>query len=409
MSDLAPNSSVYGAKSLTSLHNNFLVIRAAHPRHARAIGPVRRLAGLSDDAEDLRFGEMEDGQPVEPLAAGAGVAFASFPGNALCAIAALVAAQPEGAHDAAFEARMVPEVAPELALDGSALRAGRAVSASRIGKPAPLLDVFEKCLAGGDPRENQRHARRNRVSNMRLRLGPLDLTEGRVDDEELLRGYDAREQDRHRLAVLASAARDGDERAAVDEIAAFARHEEAGPVREGRRAGHARCPSWSVSTMSSVMETNRGRSSYSGSPPSSAGGRGLTATMAAAGAPPQKHENSAKLSCSPLASAAKTRRCSSVMLVVMAIPVWKAYGAGTARRARSGPTGLDRPGPRAPSSRREAGAGEVRRFGQNRMGGPSALRSRAGRIRGGAGVWTARLVASWAREVHPGAEARCGP
>ena len=128
-----------------------------------------------------------------------------------------------------------------------------------------------------------------------------------------------------------------------------------------------------------------------------------------AGAPPQKHENSAKLSCSPLASAAKARRCSSVMLVVMAIPVWTAYGAGTARRARSGPTGLDRPGPRAPSSRREAGAGEVRRFGQNRMGGPSALRSRAGRIRGGAGVWTARLVASWAREVRPGARARCGP
>ena len=26
VSDLAPNSSVYGAKSLTSLHNNFLVI-----------------------------------------------------------------------------------------------------------------------------------------------------------------------------------------------------------------------------------------------------------------------------------------------------------------------------------------------------------------------------------------------
>ena len=161
--------------------------RAAHPRHARAIGPVRRLAGLSDDAEYLRLGEMEDGQPVEPFAAGTGVAFASFPGNALGAIAALVAAQSESAHNAAFEARVLPEVAPQFALDGPALRAGRAVSASRIRESAALLDLFEKGLAGGDPREHQRHARRDRVSKMRDRLGPLDLAERGVNDEELLR------------------------------------------------------------------------------------------------------------------------------------------------------------------------------------------------------------------------------
>ena len=76
----------------------------------------------------------------------------------------------------------------------------------------------------------------------------------------------------------------------------------------------------------------------------------------------------------------------------------------------AGPDGAPTPQARPlPARRRLAGAGEVRRFGQNRMGGPSALRSRAGRIRGGAGVWTARLVASWAREVRPGDQDILGP
>ena len=59
----------------------------------------------------------------------------------------------------------------------------------------------------------------------------------------------------------------------------------------------------------------------SGSPVSSAGAHSLTATMAAAGWWLQKQLNNAKLSWSPLVRASKARRCSSVMLVDMVIPV----------------------------------------------------------------------------------------
>ena len=42
---------------------------AAQPRHAGGVGPVRRLAGLADDAEHVFRREIENRQPVEDLAA----------------------------------------------------------------------------------------------------------------------------------------------------------------------------------------------------------------------------------------------------------------------------------------------------------------------------------------------------
>ena len=58
------------------------------------------------------------------------------------------------------------------------------------------------------------------------RAGPLDLSERRMDDEKLLAGNDARELDRHALAVLAAAARYGDQRAELDQFAALARDDD---------------------------------------------------------------------------------------------------------------------------------------------------------------------------------------
>ena len=43
---------------------------ATEPRHAGGIGPVRRLAGIVDNAEDVIGREIEDRQPVEPGPAG---------------------------------------------------------------------------------------------------------------------------------------------------------------------------------------------------------------------------------------------------------------------------------------------------------------------------------------------------
>ena len=139
------------------------------------------------------------------------------------------------------------------------------------------------------------------------RAGLLDLAERRMDDDELFAWNDPRELDCHRLAVLASAVVESDESATGDEVAASGRDVEVGPTVERQGAAHAARPSWSVTTMTSVIETMSGRISNAGSPPSWAGAHGLTATMAAVGALPAKQLKSAKLSFSSLVRAWKAR------------------------------------------------------------------------------------------------------
>ena len=135
---------------------------ATEPRHAGGIGPVRRLAGIVDDAEDVVGGEIEDRQPVEPGPAGPGIAVAALPGGLPGARGTLVGAQPHRVHKTAGKARMAPEVMAQLALDRSTL--GRASAPSnRCGRElAPFLDALEKRFAGRDGRENERHAVGNR-------------------------------------------------------------------------------------------------------------------------------------------------------------------------------------------------------------------------------------------------------
>ena len=88
--------------------------------------------------------------------------------------------------------------------------------------------------------------------------GPLDLAERRMDDEKLFAGDDAREQDRHRLAVLASAAGNHHERPAPDKLLAFGRDGDVGLAAERREAAHALRSSWSVSLMAGVTDTKTG-------------------------------------------------------------------------------------------------------------------------------------------------------
>ena len=76
-----------------------------------------------------------------------------------------------------------------------------------------------------------------------------------MDDKELLAGNDAREQDRHRLAVLAAGGIDGDQRAALDERAAFGRDRDVRTTVVRRDGPHASRPSWSVKVIVGVSLT----------------------------------------------------------------------------------------------------------------------------------------------------------
>ena len=87
---------------------------------------------------------------------------------------------------------------------------------------------------------------------------PLDLAERCMNDEELLARNDAREQNRHALAVLAGRVIDSNERTALDQRAALGRDGEVGTKAERRTAAHASVPSWSVIVIAEVTETNRG-------------------------------------------------------------------------------------------------------------------------------------------------------
>ena len=151
---------------------------------------MRRLAGVPDDPEDILGRKVEDRQPVEDLTAGDAHALVVAPGNAPCAIAALVATQSKGVDEAAFEVLMCLQIAAQLALDGSSLMLARAEPLSYPRPPPSFLDAFEQGLSGCDGRKDKGHARRNRALDMLDRPGPLDLSERSVDGDELVVGND---------------------------------------------------------------------------------------------------------------------------------------------------------------------------------------------------------------------------
>ena len=119
---------------------------------------------------------------------------------------------------------------------------------------------------------------------------------------------------RHGLRILASRGRDRHQGAPPDHLPAFGRY---GDFEDGIPAAaepgvHARRPSWSVRTMSSVIGTKSREITYSGSPPSSLRGQTVTAAIAAAGQPERKQEKRQKFLALPLIRVSNARRWSSV-------------------------------------------------------------------------------------------------
>ena len=96
-----------------------------------------------------------------------------------------------GVDDLAAVFGASPEGAAQLALYGSAFRAARTESHRAAGEASAFLDEVEQGLAGGDARQNERHARRDGVLDEGNRSGPFDIAEGGVNDEELFEGDDA--------------------------------------------------------------------------------------------------------------------------------------------------------------------------------------------------------------------------
>ena len=140
--------------------------------------------------------------------------------------------------------------------------------------------------------------------------GPLDLSERRVNRHDLIPRDDARKQDRHGLRILAARSRDRHKGAPPDHLPAFGRHGdfEAGIPGSAGPCVHAWRPSWSVRTMSSVIEMKSGEITYSGSLLSSLGGQTVTAAIAAAGRPETKQENRQKFPASSPVRASNARR-----------------------------------------------------------------------------------------------------
>ena len=186
---------------------------------AERVDRVRRLAGLGDDAEHVLGRELEHGQPVEDHPVGDAHALVAAPGDAPRTVAALVAANPDGVDQPSLEARMRLEVAAQLAFDGSALRIAGTESGRFAEEASSLLDALEQGLAGGDGGHNERDSRGHRVLDVLDGAGPLHLAERRVDRDELVSGNDKREQNRHRLAVLAARDVESHEGAARNHVA----------------------------------------------------------------------------------------------------------------------------------------------------------------------------------------------
>ena len=113
-------------------------------------------------------------------------------------------------------------------------------------------------IPGGGPGENERYAGRNRVLNVLDRILPFDLPQWRMDDEKLFAGNGSGKQDSHTLTVLAAAVIDRDEGATLDQVLALGGDVEFLAAAARRDVAHASRPSWSMRTMSSVIETKRG-------------------------------------------------------------------------------------------------------------------------------------------------------
>ena len=191
---------------------------------------MRRLSGVTDDTEDLAFGEVEDRQPVIPGAARAGVAVVKSPGRLPRSGWTFLGAHAHGADDPAAEARVGLEVPAKFPLDGSAFQGAGAPPNFRGRKPAPFLDAVEQGLAGRDRRLDQGHAGRERRPDEFDRARPLDVDERGVNRHDLVSGHDPRQQDRHRLAVLAAAGRDRHESAGPDHVPALGGKADVGVV-----------------------------------------------------------------------------------------------------------------------------------------------------------------------------------
>lgn len=162
------------------------------------------LAGAADDAEHVGGRKVEDRQPVEDFAPGRAHALVAPPGEAIRARGALVAAKAEAVDEPAAEARMGLQMPAQLALDRPALVSGRTPSLANPGEHAALFHSVEQRLAGGDGREYQRHAGRQCRLDMLDRARPLDLAERGVNRHDPVARNDPRQQDRHRLRVLAA-------------------------------------------------------------------------------------------------------------------------------------------------------------------------------------------------------------
>ena len=156
------------------------------------------------------------------------------------------------------------------------------------------------------------------------------------------------------LTVLSAAGADRDEGAVLDHVSAFAGDGDVRPAPERQSATHA-LAAVVVGELHARHDTHEKRRNNELRLSAFFGGRHLlTTTMAAAGSSLHRQLNRAKLSCSALVRASKARRCSSVMFVVMAIPVWTVGSAEVAWRPRAGHTRFDRPQPTPVSWGQEA-------------------------------------------------------
>ena len=132
------------------------------------------------------------------------VHLAAIPGELPRARRALFGAHAHGVHQPAAELGVRLQIPSQFPFDGSAFRRARTPPDRRRRESAPFLDALKQGFPGGRWGQNERHTAGKRALDMLHRAGPFHLAERRMDDEELLAGKDARQQDGHALAVLAA-------------------------------------------------------------------------------------------------------------------------------------------------------------------------------------------------------------
>ena len=163
---------------------------AVAPRQVM-VDSMRRLAGVSDDAEHIVGGRIEDRQPVEDLAAGDAHALVAPPGDAPGANGALVAPDTEAVHQRPAEARMGLQIPSQLALDRSALMLRGTPFFPNSRKFSAFLDAVKPQLAGRDGRENQAGADRQGPLDMLDRARTFDVAQRRMNGEQTVAENDS--------------------------------------------------------------------------------------------------------------------------------------------------------------------------------------------------------------------------